>query len=83
MFHAHMIKTRFDRDVYVDNAFVTMYTKCGSIEDEAGKSFLGCHCMEVIAWWTLHRRKNCLANIAWCLQNLSELGAGKSCSRVY
>lgn len=33
MFHAHMIKTGFDTDVSVANALVTMYTKCGSIED--------------------------------------------------
>eukprot|EP01018_Ginkgo_biloba_P027869 Gb_30918 [translate_table: standard] len=31
--HAHIIKTGFEPDVVVGNALVTMYSKCGSLED--------------------------------------------------
>eukprot|EP01018_Ginkgo_biloba_P035644 Gb_29805 [translate_table: standard] len=31
--HAHLIKSRFESNVFVDSAVVDMYAKCGSIED--------------------------------------------------
>ena len=60
MFHAHMIKTIFDKDVSIANALVTMYTKCGSIEDGAGKALLGGHFLANIAWQKALLGGNCL-----------------------
>jgi hypothetical protein len=73
MFHAHMIKTGFDTDVSVANALVTMYTKCGSIEDGAGKALLGRHCMEDIAWQTL-LGGHCMAKARHCLVPAESMG---------
>jgi pentatricopeptide repeat protein len=47
--HQNIIKTRFKSDVLVGNAVVTMYAKCGSIED-AQKMFDEMPERDVISW---------------------------------
>eukprot|EP01018_Ginkgo_biloba_P038350 Gb_00522 [translate_table: standard] len=47
--HAHIIKTGFELDVALMNSLVTMYAKCGSIEDASGV-FRQMPKRDVISW---------------------------------
>eukprot|EP01018_Ginkgo_biloba_P022611 Gb_35108 [translate_table: standard] len=47
--HAHIIKSRFESDVSVGNSLVTMYARCGSIED-AQNVFDAMPSRNVVSW---------------------------------
>jgi pentatricopeptide repeat protein len=47
--HTHILKVGFDSDMFVDNALVDMYAKCGSIE-EAQQLFDGMSDRDVVTW---------------------------------
>eukprot|EP01018_Ginkgo_biloba_P025377 Gb_18462 [translate_table: standard] len=47
--HSHINKTSFESDVFVKNALITMYAKCGSIED-ANQVFRIMPERDVISW---------------------------------
>eukprot|EP01018_Ginkgo_biloba_P035646 Gb_29801 [translate_table: standard] len=51
-FHGHIIKTGFEAHVSVGNALVTMYARCGSIED-ANRVFNKMTIRDVITWTTI------------------------------
>ncbi|KAF2307901.1 hypothetical protein GH714_033272 [Hevea brasiliensis] len=48
-FHAYGIKTGFEADFSVANAVITMYAKCGSIED-ANKIFMAMNEHDFVSW---------------------------------
>eukprot|EP01018_Ginkgo_biloba_P009349 Gb_05354 [translate_table: standard] len=50
--HAHIIKTGFEVDISVGNSLVTMYAKCGSIE-ESHRIFNGMPQRNVISWTSI------------------------------
>ncbi|CAK9165085.1 unnamed protein product [Ilex paraguariensis] len=47
--HAYIVKTGFEADFTVSNAVITMYAKCGSIED-AYHTFFGMNDQDKISW---------------------------------
>ncbi|XP_062117669.1 pentatricopeptide repeat-containing protein At2g33680-like [Humulus lupulus] len=47
--HAYTIKTGYEADLTVSNALITMYAKCGSVE-EAHKMFSGMKSLDSISW---------------------------------
>eukprot|EP01018_Ginkgo_biloba_P010582 Gb_16515 [translate_table: standard] len=50
--HAHIIKTGFEWDVSVGNTLVSMYAKCGSMED-VGKVFDKMPIRNVVSWTSM------------------------------
>ena len=52
LIHSQIIKTRFDSSVFVGNALVDMYAKCGDL-DEACLIFERIPNRNVISWTTM------------------------------
>eukprot|EP01018_Ginkgo_biloba_P026883 Gb_14445 [translate_table: standard] len=67
--HAHVIKTGYDSDVSVQNALITMYAKCGSIED-ASELFAKMPNRNIVSWNAI---------IAGCAQH----GNGKEALQLF
>lgn len=49
LIHANVVKNGFSSDIAVGTALVSMYGKCGSL-DEAGRVFSKLSCQDVVSW---------------------------------
>eukprot|EP01018_Ginkgo_biloba_P023754 Gb_10615 [translate_table: standard] len=67
--HAHIVKTEFVSDVWVGNALITMYAKCGSI-DHASHAFNKMPEQDIVSWNAI---------IVGCAQH----GHGKEALRLF
>ncbi|CAN1842881.1 Pentatricopeptide repeat-containing protein At2g27610 [Linum perenne] len=47
--HAYAIKAGYEKDVYVSNSMITMYAKCGSLED-AHQIFSAINDHDIVSW---------------------------------